>query len=129
MLFSLVYFLVGRVLGTGQRPNEGREIELLVLRHQVRVLQRQVKRPRLRRLDRLLLAAASKAMPRGQWSSFVVRPETLLRWHRELVGRKWTYKRGATPAGHRSTPRSARSSSGWVGRIPGGATSASAESC
>ena len=48
MLFSLVYFLVGRVvgrvLGTGQRPNEGREIELLVLRHQVRVLQRQVKR-------------------------------------------------------------------------------------
>ena len=45
MLFSLVYFLVGRVLGTGQRPNEGREIELLVLRHQVRVLQRQVKRP------------------------------------------------------------------------------------
>jgi hypothetical protein len=36
MLFSLVYFLVGRVLGTGQRPNEGREIELLVLRHQVR---------------------------------------------------------------------------------------------
>ena len=128
MLFSLVYFLVGRVLGTGQRPNEGREIELLVLRHQVRVLQRQVKRPRLRRLDRLLLAAASKAMPRGQWSSFVVRPETLLRWHRELVRRKWTYTRGeATPAGHRSTPRSAPSSSGWVGRIPGGATSASAE--
>ena len=81
----------------GQPPNEGREIELLVLRHQVRVLQRQVKRPRLRRLDRLLLAAASKAMPRGQWSSFVVRPETLLRWHRELVRRKWTYKRRGRP--------------------------------
>jgi len=45
MLFSLAYLLVGRVLGTGQRPNEGREIELMVLRHQVRVLQRQVKRP------------------------------------------------------------------------------------
>ena len=97
MLFSLVYFLVGRVLGTGQRPDEGREIELLVLRHQVRVLQRQVTRPRLRRLDRLLLAAASKAMPRGQWSSFAVRPETLLRWHRELVRRKWTYKRRGHP--------------------------------
>jgi Homeodomain-like domain len=40
MLFSLVYFLVGRILGTGQRPSEGRDIELLVLRHQVRVLQR-----------------------------------------------------------------------------------------
>ena len=97
MLFSLLYFLVGRVLGIGRRPDEGREIELLVLRHQVRVLQRQVKRPRLRRLDRLLLAAASRAMPRGQWSSFVVRPETLLRWHRELVSRKWTYKRSGPP--------------------------------
>ena len=97
MLFSLVYFLVGRVLGTGQRPDEGREIELLVLRHQVRVLQRQVKRPRLRRLDRLLLAAASKAMPRGQWSRSSSGPETLLRWHRELVRRKWTYKRRGHP--------------------------------
>lgn len=97
MLFSLLYFLVGRVLGTGRRSREQRDIELLVLRHQVRVLQRQVKRPRLRRPDRLLLAAASRAMPRGLWSSFVVRPETLLRWHRELVRRKWTYKRRARP--------------------------------
>ena len=56
MLFSLLYFLVGRILGTGRRPDEGREIELLVLRHQMRVLQRQLKRPRLRRRDRLLLA-------------------------------------------------------------------------
>jgi hypothetical protein len=97
MLFSLVYFIVGCILRTGRYSREGKEIELLVLRHQVRVLQRQVKRPRLRRLDRLLLAAASKAMPRGQWSSFVVRPETLLRWHRELVRRKWTYKRRGRP--------------------------------
>ena len=56
-----------------------------MLRHQVRVLQRQVARPRLNRLDRVLFAAASRAMPRSSWSSFVVRPETLLRWHRELV--------------------------------------------
>src|SRR3990170_7212271 len=95
MLFSLLYFLVGRVLGTGRRSREQRDIELLVLRHQVKVLQRQVKRPRLHRLDRLLLAAASRAMPRGLWSSFVVRPETLLRWHRELVRRKWAYKKWA----------------------------------
>ncbi len=79
MLFSLVYFIVRRILGTGRRPEEGREIELLVLRHQVKVLRRQVKRPRLSRLDRLLLAAASRAMPRDRWSSFVVGPETLLR--------------------------------------------------
>jgi putative transposase len=59
----------------------------------VKVVQRQVKRPRLNRLDRVLLAAASRAMTRSSWSSFVVKPETLLRWHRELVRKKWTYRR------------------------------------
>jgi len=97
MLFSLVYFLVARLLGAGSRLQDEKDIELLVLRHQVKVMQRQVKRPRLRRLDRLLLAAASRAMPRGLWSSFVVRPETLLRWHRELVRKKWTYKMRGRP--------------------------------
>src|SRR2546428_251675 len=97
MLFSLVYFLVRRILGAGRRPDQGSEIELLVLRHQVKVLQGRAKRPRLRRLDWILLAAASRAMPRARWSSFVVRPETLLRWHRELVRRKWTYKRSGRP--------------------------------
>ena len=97
MLFSIVYFLVRRILGTGRRPDEGSEIELLVLRHQVKVLRRQVKRPRLHLLDRLLLAAASKAMPRARWSSFIVKPETLLRWHRELIRRKWTYRKTGRP--------------------------------
>ncbi len=81
MLFSLLYFLVRRLLGAGGRLPDEKDIELLVLRHQVKVLQRQVKRPRLNRLDRVLLAAASRAMTRSIWSSFVVRPETLLRWH------------------------------------------------
>jgi putative transposase len=93
VLLSLVYFLVRRLLGAGSRLQDDKDIELLVLRHQVKVMQRHVKRPRLRRLDRVLLAAASRAMPRGLWSSFVVRPETLLRWHRELVRKKWTYRR------------------------------------
>ena len=97
MLFSLLYFLVRRLLGAGGRLQDEKDIELLVLRHQVKVLQRQVKRPRLHRLDRLLLAAASRAMPRGLWSSFVVRPETLLRWHRELVRKKWAYRRRSHP--------------------------------
>jgi len=97
MLFSLLYFLVRRLLGAGSRLQDERDIELLVLRHQVKVLQRQVKRPRLHRLDRVLLAAASRAMTRSIWSSFVVRPETLLRWHRELVRKKWTYKRRGRP--------------------------------
>ncbi len=59
MLFSLVYFLVCRLLGDGGRRPDDKDIELLVLRHQVKVLQRRVKRPRLNRLDRVLLAAAS----------------------------------------------------------------------
>ena len=88
MLFSLLYFLVRRLLGAGGRLQDEKEVELLVLRHQVKVLQRQVKRPRLNRLDRVLLAAASRAMTRSSWSSFVVRSETLLRWHRELVRKK-----------------------------------------
>jgi len=93
MLFSLLYFLVRRLLRAGGgRPDE-RDIELLVLRHQLKVLQRQVARPRLNRLDRVLFAAASRAMPRSSWSSFVVRPETLLRWHRELVRKKWTFRK------------------------------------
>jgi len=74
---SLVYFLVARLLGAGSRPQDEKDIELLVLRHQVKVIQRHVKRPRLRHLDRLLLAAASRAMPRDLWSSFVVRRETV----------------------------------------------------
>ena len=100
MLFSLLYFLVRRLLGAGGRLQDEKDIELLVLRHQVKVLQRQVSHPRLHRLDRVLLAAASRAMTRSSWSSFVVRPETLLRWHRELVRRKWTYRR----TGHRGRP-------------------------
>ena len=95
MLFSLVYFLVRRLLGAGGRRPDEKDIEHLVLRHQVKVLQRQVKRPRLNRLDRVLLAAASRALTRS-WSSFVVKPETLLRWHRELVRTKWTQRRWAS---------------------------------
>ena len=56
-----------------------------------------MKRPRLNRLDRVFLAAASRAMTRSSWSSFVVRPETLLRWHRELVRKKWKQRRTGHP--------------------------------
>ena len=97
MLFSLLYFVICRLLGAGGRRAVERDIELLVLRHQVGVLQRQVKRPRLNRRDRVLLAAASRAMSRSSWSSFIVRPETLLRWHRGLVRRKWSYRRTGRP--------------------------------
>jgi transposase len=69
-----------------------REVEILVLRHQVKVLKRKAGRPRLKRRDRLFLAAAARLLPRERWSCFIVRPATLLAWHRALVKRKWTYR-------------------------------------
>ena len=69
------------------------EMENAVLRHQLAVLRRTVKQPLLRRRDRILLAALSGVLPRERWSAFLVSPQTLVRWHRELVARKWTYRR------------------------------------
>ena len=57
----------------------------------MKALQRRAGRPRLSRLDKLFLAAASRILPKERWSSFIVTPATLLRWHRELVRRKWTH--------------------------------------
>jgi hypothetical protein len=70
-----------------------------VLRHQLAVLRRQVKRPEFRPADRAFLAALARALPRRRWSIFLVTPDTILRWHRRLVTRKWTqpYCRGGHP--------------------------------
>jgi putative transposase len=93
MLFSILYLVVRRLVGNGARSEDSRDIEILVLRHQLKVLRRQMKHPRLRRSDRALLAAASRTMPRRLCPSLLVKPETLLRWHRELVRRKWTFRK------------------------------------
>src|SRR5207247_8962644 len=73
------------------RSERVKEIEILVLRHQLELLKRQVVRPELCPADRALLAAFSRALPRSAWASFLVTPATLLRWRRELVARRWTY--------------------------------------
>ena len=85
------------------RSTDAKEVEILVLRHQLTVLRRQHPRPRLQPQDRALLAALSRLLPRPRWSSFVVAPETLLGWHRRMVRRHWTYK--ALPRGRPSVPQ------------------------
>ena len=63
----------------------------LVVRHELAMLRRQARQPKLTRADRALLAALSRSLPRVAWAGFAVKPETLLRWHRQLVARRWTY--------------------------------------
>ncbi len=93
MLFALLYVLFRRVIGFGRTSADRElEIEVVVLRHQVKVLSRKVGRVKLRRVDKAFLAACSRALPRQRWGSFIVAPSTLLRWHREIVARKWTFK-------------------------------------
>jgi putative transposase len=96
MVWSLLYRLTRNTFGVMLlriRGDAAKDVEILVLRHQLTVLRRQVNRPALEPADRVLLAALSRLLPRARWNAFVVTPATLLRWHRELVTRKWTYPR------------------------------------
>jgi putative transposase len=92
---TLAFMIVRRVLalvGLGLNP-EAKDVEIAVLRHQLMVLRQQVARPRYAPTDRMVLATLARLLPRGRWPVFLVTPATLLRWHRELVFRRWTYPR------------------------------------
>jgi len=86
VMYAVVRFLLRVLLSKRDRE---RELEILVLRHQLQVLRRTVSRPRWRPGDRLILAALTRSLPRPAWQSLLVSPDTVLRWHRELVRRKW----------------------------------------
>jgi putative transposase len=93
MLLSFAYlaFLaVLRLLVGRWRSEFAKDVELLVLRHQLGVLGRHAGRPSLRPVDRAFLAALARQLPKGRRKELLVTPQTLLRWHRELVRRKWT---------------------------------------
>ena len=100
MIFSLVYLLTRRLLELvvlRARTDASKDVEILVLRHEVSVLRRQAACPRLRPADRAVLAALLAVLPRVRWPVFFVQPTTLLRWHRELVAHRGTYRATKPP--------------------------------
>src|SRR5215467_2056282 len=96
LLYQLVRYLTDLALVSTQSDAQLRA-EVLALRHQLRVLERKVGKPVWQPADRLLLAALSRLLRRSSLDALLPRPETLLRWHRELVRRKWAAFAGRPP--------------------------------
>jgi putative transposase len=91
MAFAFLYLAVRALLGALVRSRRGlhvKDIELLVLRHELEILRRQVARPQLKPTDRALLAAAALHLPRSSRGTLLFTPRSLLRWHQALVHRK-----------------------------------------
>src|ERR1019366_6109043 len=134
MCLRFVFLLATRLaawLRLSRREETWKTAEILILRHQVAVLQRRPpRRPMLTWADRALLAALLGVIPKGRRHGLrlLVTPDTILRWHRDIVRRRWAArsKRGRTgrpPAG-----TSGPSPSGWPGKTPNGATAGSTAS-
>ncbi len=96
MLVSFCYVLLRWLLEfvvLRLRPEELKDLEIVVLRHELAILRRNTRRPAITAVDRLFLSATSRLLPRACWRSFIVTPATLLRWHRRLVAKRWTVGR------------------------------------
>jgi putative transposase len=94
VFFSLCYLVLRSVLQFAAlrfRSTDFKELEIVVLRHELAILQRRPRRPRMTWTDRIFLAAAGRLLPRTCWQSFIITPATLLAWHRRLVTKRWAY--------------------------------------
>jgi hypothetical protein len=123
VLVSFCYVLLRWLLKFGTlcaRSKDFKDLEIMVLRHELAILRRTTRRPSTTAVDRMFLAAASRLLPRAQWRSFIVTPATLLRWHRRLIAKRWTYARSVgRPPMRRETRevvlRLARENPRWCG--------------
>ena len=130
MALRLAYLMLGRVLSwlvLLARSDTAKDAEILVLRHEVAVLRRSNQRPTLTWIDRAFLSALARLLPTQLRQLRLVSPRTLLRWHAQLVARRWTYPR-RTPGRPRSPRAFAIWCGGWRGRTRGGDTDASTAS-
>jgi putative transposase len=94
VLASFIYLALRKLIQlvlVRPRSHQVNELEIIVLRHELTIPRRQVRRPQLQPADRTFLDAASRLLLRKCWNSFFVTPETLLRWHRRLVARRRAY--------------------------------------
>jgi hypothetical protein len=93
MALRLIYQMFTKLLGwivLRTRSDTTKDIEILVLRHQLAVLQRRTPRPRMTWTDRALIPALTRLLPARRRLGLLVTPATILRWHRQLTARRWT---------------------------------------
>ena len=128
MAVRLLYLIFRQVmswLGLLARSSRSKDVEILVLRHEVAVLRRQVRRPRLSWADRAVLTALTRLLSRTCRRHRIVAPAPILRWHRDLVMRRWTQPRRHRTRGRRTHQNCAGWSCDWPPRTLPGATDAS----
>ena len=102
--YGLVRLVISLLVLRG-RTDRSNDAEILVLRHQLAVLHRQMPRPRFEPTDRAILAAFARVLGRDCWSILLAKPDTILAWHRRLVANHWTYPHRT---GRRSTATETR---------------------
>ena len=95
LMCRILYRFLASLARLAVRSGRSKDLEIIVLRHQIAVLHRQNNRPALAEQDRALLGAVAAALSRPQRAGWLVTPETLLRWHRQRIARHWTQPRRA----------------------------------